>query len=66
METTKGCTPAQLALAWVLTQGDDVCPIPGTTKIENLDQNIGALLVDSTPEEKTELGSYASADVVKI
>ncbi|KAI3470101.1 hypothetical protein Pfo_026764 [Paulownia fortunei] len=65
MATTKGCTPAQLALAWVLTQGDDVCPIPGTTKIENLDQNIGALLVDLTPEEQTELESYASADVVK-
>ncbi|KAL0358450.1 UNVERIFIED_CONTAM: putative aldo-keto reductase 3, partial [Sesamum angustifolium] len=41
------------------------CPIPGTTKIENLDQNIGALLVNLTPEEKDELESYASADVVK-
>ncbi|CAL8083935.1 unnamed protein product [Prunus armeniaca] len=31
----KGCTPSQLALAWVHHQGKDVCPIPGTTKIEN-------------------------------
>ncbi|KAE8010047.1 hypothetical protein FH972_006445 [Carpinus fangiana] len=37
------CTPAQLALAWVLEQGDDVAPIPGTTKIKNLDDNIGSL-----------------------
>ncbi|KAL7613574.1 hypothetical protein Lser_V15G05436 [Lactuca serriola] len=40
----KGCTPSQLALAWVHHQGKDVVPIPGTTKIENLQQNIGALL----------------------
>nr|GEX54088.1 probable aldo-keto reductase 4 [Tanacetum cinerariifolium] len=39
----KGCTPSQLALAWVHHQGKDVVPIPGTTKIENLKQNIGAL-----------------------
>ncbi|KAL0403711.1 UNVERIFIED_CONTAM: putative aldo-keto reductase 2 [Sesamum radiatum] len=65
MATRKGCSPAQLALTWVLDQGDDVCPIPGTTKIENLDQNIGALLVNLTPEEKEELESYASADVIK-
>ncbi|KAL0285339.1 UNVERIFIED_CONTAM: putative aldo-keto reductase 2, partial [Sesamum radiatum] len=65
MATRKGCSPAQVALAWGLDQGDDVCLIPGTTKIENLDQNIGALLVNLTPEEKEELEPYASADVVK-
>ncbi|KAL0382850.1 UNVERIFIED_CONTAM: putative aldo-keto reductase 2 [Sesamum calycinum] len=65
MATRKGCSPAQLALAWGLDQGDDVCLIPGTTKIKNLDQNIGALLVNLTPEEKEELEPYASADVVK-
>ncbi|KAI3470108.1 hypothetical protein Pfo_026771 [Paulownia fortunei] len=65
MATRKGCTPSQLALAWVHHKGDDVCPIPGTTKIENLSQNIGALSVKLTPEEMTELESYASADVVK-
>ena len=63
--TKKGCTPAQLALAWVHHQGDDVCPIPGTTKIENLDQNIGALSVELTPEDMTELESLASEDSVK-
>ncbi|CAL5337073.1 hypothetical protein CsSME_00020176 [Camellia sinensis var. sinensis] len=61
----KGCTPGQLALAWVHHQGSDVCPIPGTTKIANLDQNIGALSVKLTPEEMAELESIASADAVK-
>ncbi|KAL6344107.1 hypothetical protein AAG906_029775 [Vitis piasezkii] len=57
--TRKGCTPSQLALAWVHHQGYDVCPIPGTTKIENLKQNIGALSVKLTPEEMAELESIA-------
>ncbi|KAL3724479.1 hypothetical protein ACJRO7_029623 [Eucalyptus globulus] len=61
----KGCTPSQLALAWVHHQGDDVCPIPGTTKIENFNQNIGALSVKLTPEEMVELESIASVDNVK-
>ncbi|KAJ9701267.1 hypothetical protein PVL29_006562 [Vitis rotundifolia] len=63
--TRKGCTPSQLALAWVHHQGDDVCPIPGTTKIANLNQNIGALSVKLTPEEMAELESIASADAIK-
>ncbi|XP_027117080.1 auxin-induced protein PCNT115-like [Coffea arabica] len=57
----KGCTPSQLALAWVHHQGKDVCPIPGTTKIENLNQNIGALSVKLSAEDKAELESIASA-----
>ncbi|XP_027352389.1 probable aldo-keto reductase 2 isoform X5 [Abrus precatorius] len=61
----KGCTPSQLALAWVHHQGNDVCPIPGTTKIENFNQNIGALSVKLTPEEMAELESFAAADAVK-
>ena len=61
----KGCTPSQLALAWVHHQGNDVVPIPGTTKIENLEQNIKALSVKLTPEEMAELESIASADSVK-
>ncbi|KAG7585116.1 NADP-dependent oxidoreductase domain [Arabidopsis thaliana x Arabidopsis arenosa] len=61
----KGCTPGQLALAWVHHQGDDVCPIPGTTKIENLNQNIGALSVKLTPEEMTELEAIAQPGFVK-
>jgi aryl-alcohol dehydrogenase-like predicted oxidoreductase len=65
MAARKGCTTAQLALAWVHHQGDDVCPIPGTTKLENFNQNIGALSVKLTPEEMAELESYASMDAVK-
>ncbi|XP_062164595.1 probable aldo-keto reductase 2 [Alnus glutinosa] len=65
MATRKGCTPSQLALAWVHHQGKDVCPIPGTTKIENFNQNIGALSVKLTPEEMAELESFASGDGVK-
>ncbi|KAH9697329.1 putative aldo-keto reductase 2 [Citrus sinensis] len=62
----KGCTPSQLALAWVHHQGNDVCPIPGTTKIENLNQNIKALSVKLSPEEMAELESIASADAVRV
>ncbi|KAK1405019.1 putative aldo-keto reductase 2 [Heracleum sosnowskyi] len=57
----KGCTPSQLALAWVHHQGTDVCPIPGTTKIENLIQNIGALSLKLTTEEMAELESVADS-----
>ncbi|KAH9616089.1 hypothetical protein KSS87_006851 [Heliosperma pusillum] len=65
MAAKKGCTTAQLALAWVDHQGEDVCPIPGTTKIENFNQNIGALSVKLTPEEMKELESLVSSDTVK-
>lgn len=61
MATRKGCTTSQLALAWLHHQGDDVCPIPGTTKVENLNNNIKALSVKLTPEEITELETIASA-----
>jgi aryl-alcohol dehydrogenase-like predicted oxidoreductase len=44
----KGCTPAQLALAWVLAQGDDIVPIPGTTRVAHLEENVGALEVELT------------------
>lgn len=47
----KGCTPAQIALAWVLAQGEDVVPIPGTKHIKYLEQNAEALNVHLTPEE---------------
>src|SRR5690348_5820537 len=43
MAEEKGCTTAQLALAWVLAQGEDIVPIPGTKHVKYLDQNIGAL-----------------------
>ena len=41
----KGCTPGQLALAWVLARGDDVIPIPGTKRITCFDENLAALKV---------------------
>uniref|UniRef100_A0A3Q7I912 NADP-dependent oxidoreductase domain-containing protein n=1 Tax=Solanum lycopersicum TaxID=4081 RepID=A0A3Q7I912_SOLLC len=65
MAAKKGCTPSQLALAWVHHQGNDVCPIPGTTKIENFNQNIGALSVKLTSEDMAELESIASANAVQ-
>lgn len=61
----KGCTPSQLALAWVLHQGFDVGPIPGTTKTENLNQNIESLYVKLSPEDMLELESIASIDAFK-
>jgi aryl-alcohol dehydrogenase-like predicted oxidoreductase len=47
----KGCTPSQLALAWLLHQGDDIVPIPGTTRVENLEDNVGAVGVTLTPAD---------------
>jgi aryl-alcohol dehydrogenase-like predicted oxidoreductase len=47
----KRCTVAQLCLAWLLAQGDDVLPIPGTKRIERLQENLGALDVTLTPDE---------------
>jgi aryl-alcohol dehydrogenase-like predicted oxidoreductase len=47
----KGCTPAQLALAWLLHQGDDIVPIPGTTRVANLEENVGALGVTLTQRD---------------
>ena len=44
----KKCTPAQLALAWVLAQGEDIVPIPGTKRRKYLQENVGALDVDLT------------------
>jgi aryl-alcohol dehydrogenase-like predicted oxidoreductase len=46
MAKEKGCTAAQLALAWVLAQGDDIVPIPGTKRIKYLDENIAALDIE--------------------
>ena len=47
----KRCTVAQLCLAWLLAQGDDVLPIPGTKRLERLQENLGALDVSLSPEE---------------
>lgn len=51
----KQCTPAQVALAWLLSRGDDVVPIPGTTKASRLDENIGACQVGLSAGDLAEL-----------
>ena len=52
---TKDCTPAQLALAWVLAQGEDIIPIPGTKKRKYLEENAGAIKVELTSADLTVL-----------
>jgi len=51
----KGCTAAQIALAWVLAQGEDIVPIPGTTRVKNLEENVAALDVELSDEELRDL-----------
>ncbi|KAM3072528.1 hypothetical protein ACMFMG_009324 [Clarireedia jacksonii] len=51
----KGCTPGQLTLAWLMAQGDDIIPIPGTKKIKYLEENLGSLNVTLTGEEEKEI-----------
>jgi aryl-alcohol dehydrogenase-like predicted oxidoreductase len=58
----KGCTPAQLVLAWLLTQGEDVLPIFGTRSLARLDENLGALSVTVTPAEVAEISAAVPAD----
>ncbi|MGX7731415.1 aldo/keto reductase [Rhodococcus sp. 2H158] len=55
---SKNCTPGQLALAWVLAQGDDVVPIPGTKRVRFLEENVAAAAVSLTADE---LGAIESA-----
>jgi aryl-alcohol dehydrogenase-like predicted oxidoreductase len=49
------CTPAQLALAWVLEQGDDIVPIPGTKRRRYLEENAGALAVQLTDDDRARI-----------
>ncbi|KAL3728120.1 hypothetical protein ACJRO7_032813 [Eucalyptus globulus] len=58
------CTPIQLALAWVLHQGDDVVPIPGTTKIKNLDTNISSLQVKLAEDDLREISDAVPIEEV--
>ena len=55
----KGCTPAQLALAWVLAQGDDLVPIPGTKRRKYLEENVGSLDVSLTAEDLRKIDEIA-------
>lgn len=47
----KNCTPGELALAWVMAQGDEIFPIPGTRKVKHLEENVKAVSIHLTPEE---------------
>lgn len=59
----KGCTSAQLALAWLLKQGDDVIPIPGTKKIKYLEENFDAINIQLSSEDEAEIRKFLeSAD----
>lgn len=60
MAAEKGVTAGQLALAWVLAQGDFIVPIPGTTKIANLETNVAAADISLTAEEVASLGALLS------
>ena len=56
----KKATPAQIALAWLLAQKPWIVPIPGTTKLSRLDENLGAAAITLTPDDLNEIGSAAS------
>jgi aryl-alcohol dehydrogenase-like predicted oxidoreductase len=58
------CTPAQLALAWVLAQGEDIVPIPGTKRRVYLEENVGALRVTLTADDLKTIGETVRADSV--
>jgi aryl-alcohol dehydrogenase-like predicted oxidoreductase len=60
----KGCTPGQLALAWVLAQGDDVVPIPGTKRVTYLEENVAAADIDLSPADVEALTTAVPRDAV--
>ena len=61
LAASKHCTPSQLALAWVLAQGDDIVPIPGTKRLKYLEENLGAASVKLTPQELREIDAILPA-----
>jgi aryl-alcohol dehydrogenase-like predicted oxidoreductase len=61
----KNATPAQIALAWLLAQKPWIVPIPGTRKLERLDENIGAVAIELTPDDLREIESAASKITVQ-
>jgi len=63
LAAAKGVTAAQLSLAWVHAQGDDIFPIPGTTKLERLNENLAAASITLTAEEKAALEAVCSGVV---
>jgi len=63
LAAAKGCTPSQVALAWVLAQGEDMLPIPGTTSRAHLEENLAALDITFTPEELARINEIAPQGV---
>jgi len=63
LAAAKGCTPGQLALAWVLDEGQDVVPIPGTKRIKYLDDNLGAVNVRLTADDLARIDAILPAGV---
>jgi aryl-alcohol dehydrogenase-like predicted oxidoreductase len=63
LATRKKCTPSQLALAWLLAQGQDVVPIPGTKRVKYLEENVGALDVQLSPEDLRRIDEIAPVGV---
>lgn len=61
--TQKSCTPAQLALAWLLAQGQDIVPIPGTKRRSYLEENIAAIAITLTPTELVEINQIMPQDL---
>jgi aryl-alcohol dehydrogenase-like predicted oxidoreductase len=61
LAAARGCTPSQLALAWVLAQGPDIVPIPGTKRVKYLDDNLNAAAVRLTPEELSQIDALLPA-----
>jgi len=61
---SKGCKPAQLALAWVLAQGRDIVPIPGTKRRKYLEENVKAVEVELTEEDLTRINEIARPEAV--
>lgn len=60
----KGCTPAQLSIAWLLKQGEDIIPIPGTKRIKYLEENWGALQVQLTDADEAEIRNFVETAAV--
>jgi hypothetical protein len=71
MAQSTGVNASSLALAWLLADGDNIVPIPGTTKIKNLEVNIQALSITLTPEENIQIrdvvqsAGVAGADIMQ-
>jgi aryl-alcohol dehydrogenase-like predicted oxidoreductase len=61
LAAAKRCTPSQLGLAWVLAQGNDIVPIPGTKRTKYLDEKLGALQVSLTAEQLAEIDAILPA-----